>query len=132
MDKFLELNPLVPRRSLFVDGADDFEAYRTAGFGKIGDFAPSSRGLKAPKLPGATWWKYLLNVNKLSPVPETLKFGEIPEGVLRLGGTFVIDRDTVLFAHADTFPGDTPAITDVLRAAGVSLVADAEAALFQA
>ena len=45
--------------------------------------------------------------------------------VLRLGGTFVVDDDTVRFAHADKFPGDHPAIADVLRAAGISLV-DAE------
>ncbi len=45
--------------------------------------------------------------------------------MLRLGGTFVVDDDTVRFAHADKFPGDHPAIADVLRAAGISLV-DAE------
>ena len=45
--------------------------------------------------------------------------------ILRLGGTFVVDDDTVRFAHADKFPGDHPAIADVLRAAGISLV-DAE------
>ena len=58
----------------------------------------------------------------LSPVPEGLKFGEIPEGVLRLGGTFFVDDDAVSFAHADKFPGDHPAIADVLRAGRVDIL----------
>lgn len=125
MNKFLELNPLIPRDRLFVDANENFTAYKTAGFGNIGDTKVTSermRTLKAPNLGASTWWKYLINVNKLSPIPKNLRFGELPEGVLRLGGTFAIDGDTVLFAHADQFPGDHPAITDVLRAVGVAVI----------
>ena len=88
-------------------------------------FGFSEPKLTAPRLSAGAWWRYLTNVASLSPVPDGLKFGEVPEGVLRLGGTFVVDDDTVRFAHADKFPGDHPAIADVLRAAGISLV-DAE------
>ena len=38
------------------------------------------------------------------------------------GGTFVIDGASVLFAHADKFPGDHPAIADVLRAARIEIL----------
>lgn len=123
MSKFLDLNPLVPRASLFVDDTANFEAYTSAGFGKIGESKPPSNvQLKAPNLSAKTWWRYLTNVASLSPVPSGLKFGEVPEGVLRLGGTFVIDGDNVLFAHADSFPGDAPAIADVLRAARIDIL----------
>lgn len=125
MGKFLDLNPLVPRRSLFVDDSPSFDAYTKAGFEKIGESKqkPDMAKLKAPRMGGARgWWRYLTNVANLSPVPSDLKFGEVPEGVLRLGGTFVIDGEEVLFAHADTFPGDHPAIADVLRAARIDLL----------
>lgn len=41
------------------------------------------------------------------------------QGVKVLGGTYVIDGDEVLFDHQDVVPGATPAISDVLAAAGV-------------
>ena len=123
MEKFLDLNPLVPRKSLFVDDSETFEAYSSAGFKNIGsdDMVDASK-LQAPKLTAGAWWRYLTNVAALSPVPKNLKFGEIPEGVLRLGGTFVVDDDAVAFAHADKFPGDHPAIADVLRAARIDIL----------
>lgn len=116
MNKFLDLNPLVPRSSLFVDVDENFKAYETAGFGRIGDNPDIKIDLKVPQLSGSAWWKYLLNVASLSPVPKNLKFGEIPQGVLRLGGTFALENDNVVYAHADQFPGDHPAVADVLRA----------------
>mmetsp|Transcript_32126 Transcript_32126/g.108146 ORF Transcript_32126/g.108146 Transcript_32126/m.108146 type:complete len:134 (+) Transcript_32126:463-864(+) len=125
MDRFLSLNPLVSRQALFVDDSENFEAYTKAGFGKIGEGAAPPGGapkLKAPQLGGPQgWWRYLTNVAALSPVPAGLKFGQVPEGVLRLGGTFVIDGDKVLYAHADSFPGDHPAIADVLRASRIEI-----------
>mmetsp|Transcript_18386 Transcript_18386/g.23922 ORF Transcript_18386/g.23922 Transcript_18386/m.23922 type:complete len:111 (+) Transcript_18386:623-955(+) len=78
---------------------------------------PSFKDISLPQLGSAqAWWKYLTNVADLSPVPRNLKFGQIPSGVLQLGGTFVVDHDIVLYAHADQFPGDHPDIFDVLRA----------------
>ena len=149
MNKFLDINPMVPRERLFVDDSPTFAAYASAGFKNIGEDQKTSLAdatkLTAPRLSAGAWWRYLTNVASLSPVPDGLKFGEVPEGVLRrveikftpprhrrdltqvlrLGGTFVVDDDAVRFAHADKFPGDHPAIADVLRAAGISLV-DAE------
>ena len=124
MQRFLDLNPLVPRGSLFVDDSPTFDAYASAGFKNIGETGTvAASQMTAPKLSAGAWWRYLTNVAALSPVPEGLKFGEIPEGVLRLGGTFVLDEaDAVAFAHADKFPGDHPAIADVLRAAKIDIL----------
>ena len=126
MQKFLDINPQVPRKRLFVDDSPTFKAYAAAGFKNIGEdqktgLADATK-LTAPRLSAGAWWRYLTNVASLSPVPDGLKFGEIPEGVLRLGGTFVVDDDKVAFAHADKFPGDHPAIADVLRAARINIL----------
>jgi len=71
--------------------------------------------MTAPDMPGGIggWWKYITNVGKLSPIPNDMKFGDIPEGVLRLGGTFVIKDDEVLYQWSDRLPGDHPIIKDV-------------------
>ena len=70
---------------------------------------------------GAIAWTYLKNVMKLSPVDAgALKFGEIPEGVMRLGGTFVLRRMEdgsieEIYRHEDKVPGDHPSIEEVLK-----------------
>jgi hypothetical protein len=46
-----------------------------------------------------------------------MKFGEVPEGVLRLGGTFVVKGDKVLYQWNDRLPGDHPDIQEVLEIA---------------
>ena len=112
--KFLELNPGVPSELMFGDDSLDFAAYKTAGFGRIGEVTPPTK-LKAPD--GVPWLKYIANVAALSPM-DNVKLGEIPEGVTRLGGTFVIDGDDVLYGWSDGVPGDEPPIEDVMRAAG--------------
>ncbi len=38
----------------------------------------------------------------------------VPEGVLRLGGTFVLNGNDVLYAQAEELPGMSPEIKDVL------------------
>jgi len=117
LNKFLDLNPKVPRDSAFVDGYD-FTAYEAAGFGKLDGSDPNAaKGAKlaAPNLSMGDWFKYTTNVMALSPVPKDLKFGEIPEGVLRLGGTFVVDGNEVVYQWSDKIPGDYPAVDDVLQ-----------------
>lgn len=46
-----------------------------------------------------------------------MKFGEVPEGVLWTGGTFVVQGSEVLYQWTDTVPGNHPVIDDVLTAA---------------
>lgn len=117
LNKFLDLNPKVPRDSAFVDGYE-FAAYEAAGFGKLDGSDPdAAKGAKLtpPNLSMGDWFKYTTNLMALSPVPKDLKFGEIPEGVLRLGGTFVVDGDEVVYQWSDKIPGDYPEVDDVLK-----------------
>lgn len=112
---FLDANPEIPRELLFADSTDSFDAYAAANFGKIGDVTPENVQLKAPE--GVAWLKYLRLVMRLSPIK---KWNEVPEGVTKLGGTFVLDKDDVLYGWADAIPGDYPPIGDVLSAAGAA------------
>ncbi len=116
LSKFLELNPAVPLESMFVDNYD-FDAYRNVGFGTMKDLDSSEvkdLKLRAPKMGGFSgWWKYLSNVAAISPI-EPGKVG-IPEGVLRLGGTFVIKNDEIIYSWKDIIPGDTPNIDEVMK-----------------
>ena len=116
--KFLDLNPAVPRANCFVDDTPDFAAYEAAGFGKIGDVVPDDVSLKPPGFGIKQWFDYLSNVASLSPVRKDKPL-EFPQGVLRLGGTFVLDNDDVAFAWADPTPGQHPPMVDVLKAARV-------------
>jgi len=116
----LELNPFIPKEQIFVDGYD-FTAYKEVGFGRFDEQDKEVlKGvtLSAPDLGGfGEWYKYVSNVMKISPIPKDMKFGDIPEGVLRLGGTFVVDGDDVVYQWSDRVPGDHPEIEDVLNAA---------------
>lgn len=120
---FLDKNPKVPRESAFVDGYD-FDAYKTAGFGRFDeqdqdDAKAAMKNMKAPELEGGIkgWWNYLSSAGKVSPIPKYMKFGEVPEGVLRLGGTFVVKGDKILYRWSDRVPGDHPNIEEVIEIA---------------
>lgn len=141
LNVFLDANPTVPRNLAFVDGYD-FDAYSKAGFGMfsflvsfcsllffmipfvkgvLGDnkdadtMKAAAKRMQAPALSGKQWWTYLTTVGKVSPIPPGLKFGEVPQGVLRLGGTFAVDGDAVKYAHRDVVPGDHPDIDSVIK-----------------
>ena len=49
-----------------------------------------------------------------------MKFGEVPEGVLWTGGTFVVQGNQVLYQWTDTVPGNHPDIASVLNEASAS------------
>ena len=57
--------------------------------------------------------EYLSNVASISPI-EPGKQG-IPEGVLRLGGTFIINKDEILYLWKDVVPGNTPDLDEVMK-----------------
>lgn len=115
---FLEVNPAIPKELALVDDYA-FGAYKEAGFGTIQDNAAAAKDakLRPPGIEFGKWFTYLKNVARLSPVPKDLAFGSIPEGVLRLGGTFVIDGDEVLYSWSDKIPGDHPDVNEVQRIA---------------
>lgn len=118
---FLDKNPDIPREQAFVDDYS-FDAYKAAGFGRFDDTDKDAakeamKNMVAPDLGFGGWWNYMTNVSKLSPVPKDMKFGEIPEGVLRLGGTFVVNGNDILYRWSDRVPGDHPDIENVLKIA---------------
>lgn len=121
LNVFLEKNPEIPRDQAFVDDYS-FGAYEAAGFGRFDDADKEAakeamENMEAPDLGLGGWWKYLSSAAKVSPIPKDMKFGEVPEGVLRLGGTFVVDGDKILYRWSDRLPGDHPDIENVLKIA---------------
>jgi hypothetical protein len=120
---FLDKNPYIPRDQAFVDDYE-FGAYKRAGFGRFDetdkDVAKAAmKNMVAPELERGVrgWWNYLTTAAKVSPIPKDMKFGDIPEGVLRLGGTFVVKGDKILYRWSDGVPGDHPDIEEVLTIA---------------
>lgn len=113
---FLEQNPNVPRDQMFVDDYS-FGAYKSVGFKsftQVDKEVIKDVKMTAPDLSWKQWMGYFGNVGKISPIPKDMKFGQVPEGVLRLGGTFVVDGDKILYQWNDRVPGDHPDIAEVL------------------
>lgn len=116
LNVFLDKNPYIPRDQAFVDGYD-FNAYTSAGFGRLDEVDKEEAKkvkLGAPDIGISGWLNYFGTVIKLSPIPPDMKFGEIPEGVLRLGGTYVIRDDQIVYRWSDRLPGDHPNIEEVM------------------
>lgn len=104
-----------------IDTSDDFAGYKAAGFNYLlGDkMLETPPDFKPPTDMGPRkWLSYMKNVVTLSPIPKDMKFGDTPQGVKVLGGTYAIDGDAVTFSHMDEVPGATPDIADVLKAVG--------------
>jgi len=119
LQTFLEVNPFIPQENMFVDDYT-FGAYEAVGFGSFLDAdkdAVKDVKIQAPDLTFKQWMSYFGNVGKLSPIPDDMKFGQVPEGVLRLGGTFVVNDDDVVYQWSDRIPGDHPDIEEVLASA---------------
>ena len=85
-----------PNQALIDDSAD-FAGYKSVGFNVMlgdkkletpPDFKPPTMGL-------GKWASYMRNVASLSPIPKDMKFGEVPQGVRVLGGTYALDGDEV-------------------------------------
>lgn len=119
--QFLDVNPELKDAKALIDDSPNFEGYKSVGFNiMIGEKQlEKPPDFKPPKAMGFTkWLTYLKNVASLSPVPKDMKFGELPDGVRVLGGTYAIDGDDVVFSHMDEVPGATPEISAVLKTVG--------------
>lgn len=121
LNLFLEKNPYVDRENVFVDDYN-FDAYKAAGFGRFDEqdkdvAKEAAKNMKAPDLGLKGAWDYLTSAGKLAPIPKDMKFGEIPEGVLRLGGTFVVNGNDIRYRWSDRLPGDHPDIEKVFQIA---------------
>lgn len=114
---FVEKNPDIPKDLVLADDYT-FSAYKTVGFKTIAEdkemAKKGSANMKKPELSWSQWSNYFTSVNKLAPIPKDLKFGQIPQGVLRLGGTFAIDGKSIKYVYEDGVPGDHPNPEDVL------------------
>jgi len=124
LNVFLDANPKIPREKVFVDDYT-FGAYKAVGFKSFTDVdkeVAKQVKMTAPDLGFGEFMKYFSVVSKVSPIPKDMKFGEIPEGVLRLGGTFVVNGDDVVYQWNDRLPGDHPDIEEVLKIASESEV----------
>jgi len=110
---FLDANPpALPYSDIFLVDDYNFGAYKALNFGNIGEnkelTIKGSKNLKAPELGFNGWTKYAATVGKVSPIPKDMKFGQVPEGVLRLGGTVGIIGNEVKYKYEDGVPGDYP------------------------
>lgn len=114
LNSFLDVNSFIPKDQMYVDDYS-FDAYKAAGFGQVDIEAAKSIKMTAPKLGFGEWMNYVSTVGKVSPVPKDLKFGDIPEGVLWTGGTFVVQGNNVLYQWTDKVPGNHPVIEDVVK-----------------
>jgi len=104
---------------MFVDDYS-FGAYKNVGFKSFTEVDKEdvkAVKMSAPNLSFKQWMGYAGNVGKVSPIPKDMKFGQVPEGVLRLGGTFIVDGDEVLYQWSDRLPGDHPDIAEVVKIA---------------
>jgi len=122
MELFLELNLDIPRENAFCVPIDNFEeSYGKVGLGKMGYGNISVKDVKLTPPTGVNMWSYLKNVMKLSPVDtKNMKFGDVPEGVMRLGGTFVLRKNgegelEEVYRWEDKVPGDHPVVEEVLK-----------------
>lgn len=121
LNTFLDKNPNIPRDQIFVDDYS-FDAYKSAGFGRFDEQDKSNskeamKNMGAPDLGFKGWFDYLSVTAKVAPIPKDMKFGEVPEGVLRLGGTFVVNGNDIIYRWSDRLPGDHPDIEKVLTIA---------------
>lgn len=119
MNTFLDANTFIPREQAFVDDYS-FDAYKAAGFGRFDQVdkdAVKDVKMTAPELGFGEWINYFTTVGKVSPIPKDMKFGDVPEGVLWTGGTFVVQGNEVLYQWTDTVPGNHPVIDDVVSMA---------------
>jgi len=119
LNTFLDANTFIPREQAFVDDYS-FDAYKAAGFGRFDQVdkdAVKDVKMTAPELGFGEWINYFTTVGKVSPIPKDMKFGDVPEGVLWTGGTFVVQGNEVLYQWTDTVPGNHPVIDDVVSMA---------------
>lgn len=112
----MDANDWMNREQMFVDDYN-FDAYKAAGFSRFDQVdkeAVKNIKMTAPDLGWKGWLSYFSNVGKVSPIPKDMKFGEVPEGVLWTGGTFVVQGNEVIYQWTDTVPGNHPDVNVVV------------------
>ena len=74
--------------------------------------------LQPPGFSLQQWFSYLTNVMTLSPIRKGST--EFPQGVLRLGGTFLLKDEDIVYAFEDPIPGQHADPAEVMRLAGAA------------
>lgn len=114
MQCFLENNPTIEDSQIFVD-KPTFEAYNTMGIGIIfQDLEKTKKGgmnFKLPKLSFDQWKDYLKSINQLTD-PNVVRTKEV---VTRLGATYAIDGEDIVYSYEEGVPGDNPNPLSVLE-----------------
>lgn len=122
LKKYLQLNPFMKDEQFYVDGYQT-QSYKDAGLGMMNLGSLSFSNIKKPKLGGAgQWLKYVSNFKNLAPIPDGESLRDIPDTVLMLGGTFVMNGDDLIYKWKDSYPGETPNIEEVLGIAASNKV----------
>eukprot|EP00439_Symbiodinium_sp_Y106_P080132 s833_g18.t2 len=107
LNDFLDQLPEVPRNKVFVDDSAGYQAYSAMNFGRLGSKPVEGVSLEAPDLGGVDGlFRYFSKMTSLAP--QQRDSSGVPEGVLLLGGTFVVRSAEVAYAWADRIPGDYP------------------------
>ena len=114
---FLEKNPLLERALVLTDGYS-LDAYNKVGFTNIGDNLDlSMKGIRRfhiPNLSSEQWKDYSNTMAKLTPLTTLWDIWKLPEGVRRLGGTFALEDQNILYGSEEGLPGDNPNPDDVI------------------
>lgn len=114
---FLDNNPRIPKNLMLVDDYS-LKAYKALNLKNLGDdvmkMKDKASNMQLPQLRSDEALAYLTNVAKLAPMKGFPL--QVPEGVLRLGATFGVRGDNLVYVYEDAFPGDHPAPTQVIDA----------------
>lgn len=128
LEKFLELNPTVPRDDILVDDYDH-KLYKKLGFSRFDELnkdEASEINFKKliPNLGIVSLFSYATRFIDMVPTEGDLNWKELPEGGLRNGGTLVVKGDNVIYQWSDKVPSDVPNIADVVDVAKDAANAD--------
>ena len=145
LSTFLASNPTAPKDLFLVDNYEfgAYKAAGFGKIAENAELSiKGTKRMKPPNFGFQRWIAYLKSVASLSPIPkgetmyhivampfifiyfiylttrtyiEGLKFGEVPEGVLRLGGTIALNGDRIIYVYEDGVPGDYPDPSDVIK-----------------
>ena len=123
LNTFLELNPHVPRDSIFVDDYNH-ELYKQLGFSRFDELNKDDTdkinatklisffGLGVPSL-----FNYATRFWDMVPTEGSVDWSNPPEGGMRNGGTLIVKGDDVIYQHSDLIPSDVPNVADVVEIA---------------
>ena len=120
LNTFLELNPHVPRDSIFVDDYNH-ELYKQLGFSRFDELnKDDTNKINRTKLTSffdlgiPSLFNYATRFWDMVPTEGSVDWNNLPEGGLRNGGTLIVKGGEVIYQHQDLIPSDVPNVADVV------------------